>query len=359
MLENIMKKFGFVKEIKAENKQTQTVAPVQATTPVTTHTSSATNNLKLASPAQYALYVKMTGLKKQAMEEKNLPVISETDFMKLTSKQASDKINILQTIIVTFKATDNQTALIKILCERAGMAEPPMLDKMTSAQASDFITKINAFISSRPALATDKQVERINSYIKSGLMTIEGLEKSYKVDAPAKLQKKDASDIIDSFEEAYRTWRDTHVTDKQIEYIQSLQERLGDMIIQAEELAVMTRETASQLIEQLEKEWKNRQDYAKQQVSNYKDLTDRSKETEAKMKLSIGEREFEDKITMCNKLYVLIGQQPEGLDAVGFNEIDGLVESLVSMARLYVEDGAIVEALGLNELADVIGGAEA
>lgn len=356
MLENIMKKFGFVKETVSENKPVQVVAqaqPIQATA-----TTNNTASSKQSSPAQLALYKKMVGIKATAMAEKNIAVISDEDFVKLTSKQASDKINALQTISVVFKATEAQINLVKTLCERAGLPVPPTLDTMSSAQASDFINKVNLYISTKPALATDKQVERINSYIKAGLMTIEGLKKSYNVEDPAKMQKKDASDIIDSLEDTYRTWRDTHVTDKQIEYMQSLMERLGDVVISAEELSTMTRDDASKWIERYELEWKNRADLVKQAVVNYKDLTDRSKEMEDKMKLSIGEREFEDKIAMCNKLYVLIGQQPEGLDTVGFNEIDELVGNLVAMARLYVEDGAIVETLGLFELNDVLKGAE-
>jgi hypothetical protein len=315
--------------------------------------------VKKASEAQYSLYEKMTTIKAKAMEEKGITAISKEAFMELTSRQASDKINALQTLVAVFQMTEAQSGLIANLCERAGMPAPKT-EGWTSKQASDFITKINAFIASKPALATDKQAERIQLYVNAGLLTMEGITKVYKVEEIKKLSKKDASQLCEEFEDSYRTWRDTHVTDKQIEYVQSLQERLGDAIIGKDELMIMTRETASELIAQLEKEWNNRKEYASQQVGNYKDLTDRSKEFEAKMKLSIGEREFDDKITMCNKLYVLMGQQPEGLETVGFNEVDNLVGNLVAMARMYVEDNAIVEALGLFELKDVLPeGAEA
>lgn len=315
--------------------------------------------VKNASEAQYALYTKMTTIKAKAMEEKNIVAVTQEEFMALTSRQASDKINALQTLVAIFPMTEAQSSLIVSLCERGGMPTPKT-EGWTSKQASDFITKANAFIASKPALATDKQVERITLYVNAGLLTMEGIQKVYKVDEVKKMPKKDASQICEEFEEAYRTWRDTHVTDKQIEYVQSLQERLGDAVIGKEELMIMTRETASELIAQLEKEWKNRQEYASQQVGNYKDLTDRSKEFEAKMKLSIGEREFDDKIAMCNKLYVLIGQQPEGLETVGFNEVDEMIGNLVALARMYVEDSAIVEALQLFELKDILPeGAEA
>lgn len=315
--------------------------------------SNQNTNVKMASEAQYALYNKLCGIKKSVMKEQKIKVVSEKAFMKLTSRQASDKINQLQILSVVFKATDNQKQLIKTLCERCGAPMPKNVEEMTSRQASEFITKINAFIASKPALATEKQVERINNYIKAGLLTVKGLKKAHNVDTPEKLQKKDASDIIETFEDAYRQWRDTHVTNKQIEYIQSLQERLGDVVLPGEELLLMTRETASQLIEQLEKEWKNRKDIATANVGDYKDLTDRSKEMEAKMKLTISEREFDNKIEMANKLYVIIGQQPEGLDAVGFNEVDALLDNLVALARMYVSDDEIIESLGLHEIAEV------
>lgn len=230
----------------------------------------------------------------------------------------------------------------------------PNMDDWSSKKASEFITKINAFIASKPALATDKQVERIGLYIKAGLLTMEGIEKTYKVKEISKLQKKDASDICEDFEPAYRVWRDEHVTEKQIEYINSLNERLGDPAIPADDLMLMTRKTASALIEQLEKEWKNRAEYSKTNTNNYKDLTDRSKEFEERMKLSISEREFDEKIRMCNKLYVMIGQEPEGLESVGFNEIDEFLTNLIDFSRMLITDEQIVEGLGLHELSDII-----
>lgn len=304
-------------------------------------------NVKMASEAQISLYNRLADLKAKAMEEKKVARASAEELVLLTSKQLSDKINYLQTLVVTFAITDGQRDLITKLVGELGMQVPPMLDKFSSAQASEFIGKLNNFKASRPALATDKQKERIKLYLEAKLIEAD------KVDF-TKLSKKDASDIIDAIDSAYKTYRDTHVTDKQIEFIQSLQERLGDAVIPKEELAVMTRDTASALIDQLQKEWNDRDAIAKQAVSNYKDLTDRSKEREDLLKLTIGQREFEEKQEMLAKLFVLIGQEPEGIETIGFDAIDNMLGEMVSMARMYVEDGAIIEALGLQEIADVI-----
>ena len=66
------------------------------------------------------------------------------------------------------------------------------------------------------------------------------------------------------------------------------------------------------------------------------------------MKLSIEERELEEKIGFISKLYILLGQQPEDTELIDFNTVDQVLTNMLALARMYVTDEEIEEALGID-----------
>ncbi|MDD3414874.1 MAG: hypothetical protein PHY47_12850 [Lachnospiraceae bacterium] len=292
------------------------------------------------SQAQKDLYRKLAAIKRSAMSAEGIVALTDKELDIIDRTTLSAKIARLQTLIAVFPASQKQLDLIKSLCERNGLPLPKNFENMQSSEASLFIDKINAFQRSKPALATEKQLERIKLYIGAGLITKE-------IDL-MKIQKNEAFELIESLEDAYREWRDNSVTGAQINYIQNLQERLGDVVLPIEELRMMSRKTASSLIDQLSTEWKNRDQYAKSFVVNYKDLTDRSKEREELMKLNMEQRSFEEKCDMISKLFVVIGQQPEELELVNYNTVDEVLMNMLALARMYVSDEEIETSLGID-----------
>jgi hypothetical protein len=331
MLKKLMEKLGY-KKIEKE---------VTVNTVVDKTKEKPSAVVALASDAQKELYKKLVNTKSRAMAIEGIIPLTDKELDVISKSDLSAKIARLQTLTVAFPMTEKQKELIIQLCERNGLPLPNNFENMSSSEASLFIDKINAYQHSKPALATDKQIDRIKLYISAGLID------PNKVDL-LKITKQEASELIESLEDAYRNWRDNHITDAQITYIQQLQERLGDVVLSKEELQVMPRKTASALIDQLSKEWKERDGYAKSYVVNYKDLTDRSKEREMLMKLSIAERELEEKIKFINKLYILLGQQPEDEELVDFNTVDQVLTNMLALARMYVSDEEIESTLGID-----------
>ena len=325
LFEKMLKKLGFEKVQKKEVN---------------------TTNKNLASQAQKDLYKKLVQTKSRAMAIEGIVPLTDKELDVISKADLSAKIARLQTLSVTFPMTEKQKELIIQLCERNGLPLPNNFENMSSSQASLFIDKLNAYQRSKPALATDKQIDRIKLYISAGLID------SDKVDL-LKITKQEASELIESLEDAYRNWRDNHITEAQITYIQQLQERLGDVVLSREELAIMPRKTASALIEQLSKEWRERDSYSKTYVVNYKDLTDRSREKEMLMKLSIEERELEEKIGFINKLYILLGQKPEDTELIDFNTVDQVLANMLALTRMYVSDEEIEDALGIFDIEEI------
>lgn len=210
----------------------------------------------------------------------------------MSKSDLSYYIGILQLIRAQRPITIGQIDTITENCTKLGIATPKM-DTWTTDKASQFIATLFEMAKElrKKEPASEMQMQRIVALFDMEIINA----------IPENLTREDASELIEDTESAYREWLSTHASVSQVNMIQSLQRRVGDKVLDATELRKMSRETASQLIEELNQELRNRNNilYARTQYHETVDSSrNRDKEdnatswekydTERKMKVYAG-----------------------------------------------------------------------
>jgi hypothetical protein len=247
------------------------------------------------------------------------------DPARLTKQEMTMWIGTLQTIIPVRPITFNQQTLIAENCSKLGIKCPP-IDKWTSEQASKFIQKLFDMV--KEARLKEPASERQTQMI-ANFFDMELIDKM-----PTNLTRHDASEIIESIMPAYNAWLAEHASISQIITIQSLQRRLGDVVTENAILRKLSRDAASQMIEEFNKELENQHTIING-ITKYNITHDdhsRDKDAEDKNKFSFDGIDDTQKEEAYQKICVLIGQQP---DAVTTENVSKLLEDAISFTVEY------------------------
>ena len=183
-----------------------------------------TKTERMASPAQVLYYT--TLCKTAGVEPK----------VNLSMTAISTEIEAIKKLVYN-RATDGQKNALKADKAKLNLTDE-QIDKLSFDQASAYMEQLNKLLP-----ATDKQIDRLLDIYRFGLIPV----------FPAKLTKAMASALITKHTEKLADFA-SNATQKQVNWIQGLQQKLGDVVMDVKELSKLTQNQASELITALKTE---------------------------------------------------------------------------------------------------------
>lgn len=256
--------------------------------------------------------------------------VSVGDVSKMTRTQLTAEISKLQLMRPIRPMSVAQEDIIKDNCAKLSI-KCPDLTNWTTEQASTFIARL--FEKAREAKLQEPASERQMN------MLAQMFDMELINELPTEMTRQEASDIIESMMPAYNAWLREHASQSQIITIQSLQRRIGDVVLGNDELRKMSRDTASTLIETLNNELKHQREVLNgKTIFHEKEDTSRSTDVE-NINKSWEAYTFETKRALYAKLVAVWGGDVG--NEVNEKNIDKLVKDAIADVKFYTSEDSI------------------